>query len=102
VILVDEIATTGDIVISTVPSTAQKQIISRLHTNQGNSALLDIAYNPWPSEFARYWTVRQLGPVLSGVEMLLWQACAQVELFTGRAAPVEFMRAALPTEFSTD
>ena len=102
VTLVDEIAITGDIVISTVPSTAQKQIISRLQMNQGNSALLDIAYNPWPSEFARYWTARQLGPVLSGVEMLLWQACAQVKLFTGRAAPVEFMRAALPTEFSTD
>jgi len=102
VTLVDEIAITGDIVISTVPSTAQKQIISRLDTNQGNLVLLDIAYSPWPSNLARYWTARQFGPVLSGVEMLLWQACAQVELFTGRVAPVEFMRAALPTEFSTD
>ena len=101
VTLVDEIAISGDIVISTVPSTAQKQIISRLQMNQGNSALLDIAYNPWPSDLAKYWTAHQLGSVLSGVEMLLWQACAQVELFTGAAAPVEAMRAALPSEFST-
>jgi len=101
VTLVDEITIAGDIVISTVPSSAQKQFISMLDSDQGNSALLDIAYNPWPSDLAKYWTAHQLGPVLSGVEMLLWQACAQVELFTGEAAPVAAMRAALPMEFST-
>ena len=101
VTLVNEMTIAGDIVISTVPSSAQKQIIGMIDTDQGNSTLLDIAYNPWPSDLAKYWTAHQLGSVLSGVEMLLWQACAQVELFTGAAAPVEAMRAALPTEFST-
>ena len=99
--LVNEMTIAGDIVISTVPSSAQKQIIGMIDTDQGNSTLLDIAYNPWPSDLAKYWTAHQLGSVLSGVEMLLWQACAQVELFTGAAAPVEAMRAALPSEFST-
>ena len=101
VTLVNEMTIAGDIVISTVPSAAQMHIINKLAGDQGDSALLDIAYNPWPSDLAGYWSAHQLGPVLSGVEMLLWQASAQVELFTGKAAPVEAMRAALPTEFST-
>lgn len=101
VLLDDNVVLVGDIVISTVPSTAQKQIIDKLVKDQGDCALLDIAYNPWPSDLANYWTDRQVGPVLSGIEMLLWQACAQVELFTGEKAPVEAMRAALPKEFST-
>jgi shikimate dehydrogenase len=91
----------GDLVVSTVPSSAQKQIIDRLAVGQSNSVLLDIAYNPWPSELASYWELHQGGPVLSGVDMLLWQACAQVELFTGKIAPTQAMRAALPKGLST-
>lgn len=91
----------GDLVISTVPSSAQKQIIGTLGKGQDLPALLDIAYNPWPSELAGYWRMHHGGAVLSGVEMLLWQAWAQVELFTGEQAPIEVMRAALPSEFST-
>ncbi len=97
----DHVVLAGDIVISTVPGAAQKQIIERIALDQSLAALLDIAYNPWPSELAGYWTTHQGGSVLSGVDMLLWQACAQVELFTGEKAPVEAMRAALPNEFST-
>jgi len=97
----DHMVLAGDIVISTVPGAAQKQIIERIAVDQSLAALLDIAYNPWPSELARYWNTHQGGSVLSGVDMLLWQACAQVELFTGEKAPVEAMRAALPQEFST-
>jgi|DEB0MinimDraft_12_1074336.scaffolds.fasta_scaffold00756_4 shikimate dehydrogenase len=96
-----EIVLAGDLVISTVPSSAQKQIIGMLKKEQELSVLLDIAYNPWPSELAGYWRMHHGGEVLSGVEMLLWQAWAQVELFTGEQAPIEVMRAALPKEFST-
>ncbi len=91
-----EITFTGDLVISTVPSTAQTQVIDSLIANQTLPALLDIAYNPWPSDLARYWVEHGGGPVLSGIEMLLWQATVQVELFTGRSAPIEAMRTALP------
>jgi shikimate dehydrogenase len=38
------------------------------------------------------------GTVVSGAAMLLHQAGAQVELMTGRSAPIEAMRAALPSE----
>ncbi len=91
-----EITFTGDLVISTVPSAAQTQVIDSLIANQPLPALLDIAYNPWPSDLARYWAAHHGGPVLSGIEMLLWQATVQVELFTGCSAPIEAMRAALP------
>lgn len=96
-----EVVLSGDLVISTVPSSAQKQIIDMFAVDQGHSVLLDIAYNPWPSELASYWELHGGGPVLSGVDMLLWQACAQVELFTGEKAPVEVMRASLPKGLST-
>jgi len=91
----------GDVVISTVPSSAQGNIIEAFTSIQSLPALLDIAYNPWPSEMARYWAAHSGGLVLSGIEMLLWQATVQVELFTGCAAPVEAMRAALPDGLST-
>ncbi len=90
-----EITFTGELVISTVPSAAQTQVIDSLIANQTLPALLDIAYNPWPSDLARYWAAHHGGPVLSGIEMLLWQATVQVELFTRRSAPIEAMRAAL-------
>ena len=35
--------------------------------------------------------------VMSGVDMLVYQAAAQVELFTGRPGPVEVMFAAART-----
>jgi shikimate dehydrogenase len=97
-----DIVLAGDLVISTVPSSAQSRIIEALAAGQNLSVLLDIAYNPWPSELAGYWRMHHGGAVLSGVEMLLWQAWAQVELFTGEQAPIEVMRAALPKELSTD
>jgi shikimate dehydrogenase len=54
-------------------------------------ALLDVVYDPWPTPLA----AAAQGTVVAGSAMLLHQAAAQVELMTGRAAPVEAMRAAL-------
>lgn len=96
-----EVVLVGDFGISTVPSSAQSGIIDMLATEQDLSVLLDIAYNPWPSDLAHYWREHHGSPVLSGAEMLLWQAWAQVELFTGEQVPIEVMRAALPRELST-
>ena len=56
--------------------------------------MLDVVYAPWPTPFAA--AARRAGAtVVSGLAMLLHQAAAQVELMTGRAAPVEAMRSAL-------
>ena len=49
---------------------------------------------PWPTPLASAY-LGAGGVVVSGAEMLLHQAAAQVELMTGRPAPLEAMRAAL-------
>jgi shikimate dehydrogenase len=54
-------------------------------------ALLDVVYDPWPTPLASACR----GVVVPGSAMLLHQAAAQVELMTGRSAPLEVMRAAL-------
>ena len=43
-----------------------------------DSWLFDVAYNPWPSKAASSWNFEK---VIPGIEMLIWQAVRQVELF---------------------
>lgn len=60
----------------------------------GVPLLLDAIYDPWPTPLAL--TVEAAGGrVVGGLQMLLNQAYAQVERFTGRPAPKEAMNAAL-------
>ena len=73
-------------VISTLPAHAADEWASRLSVLKGASAthrpvLLDVAYNPWPSVLASAWEANG-GTVVSGLEMLLYQAVEQVLLFT--------------------
>lgn len=56
--------------------------------------LLDAIYDPWPTPLAAAVTAAG-GRVISGLQMLLHQAFAQVEQFTGLPAPREAMAAAL-------
>jgi shikimate dehydrogenase len=60
---------------------------------------MDVVYDPWPTELAA--AAAAAGSVLaSGFAMLLHQAAAQVELMTGKPAPVEVMRAAGEAELA--
>lgn len=56
--------------------------------------VLDAIYDPWPTPLAAAVTAAG-GRVISGLQMLLHQAFAQVEQFTGLPAPREAMIAAL-------
>lgn len=78
----------ADLVISTLPAGAADALAGSVSA----AALLDVVYAPWPTRLAV-----SLGDatVVSGALMLLHQAAAQVELMTGRPAPVDTMRAAL-------
>jgi shikimate dehydrogenase len=60
----------------------------------GAPVLLDAIYDPWPTPLAAAVTEAG-GRVISGLQMLLHQAFAQVEQFTGLPAPREAMIAAL-------
>ncbi|WP_369803372.1 shikimate dehydrogenase [Mycobacterium sp. E2699] len=56
--------------------------------------LLDAVYDPWPTPLAAA-VAAAGGRVINGLQMLLHQAFAQVEQFTGLPAPREAMEAAL-------
>ena len=75
-------------VVSTLPAHAADEWASQLSGLKGACAthrpvLLDVAYNPWPSVLASAWEANG-GTVVSGLEMLLYQAVEQVLLFTDR------------------
>ncbi len=52
---------------------------------------MDVVYHPWPTRLAA--AASEAGSVaVGGFELLLHQAARQVELMTGRRAPVQAMR----------
>lgn len=79
-----------DLLISTLPAGAADRFAAHA---ADVPALLDVVYEPWPTPLAAACP----GVVVSGVAMLLHQAAAQLELMTGRPAPLEAMREALGT-----
>ena len=80
-----------DIVVSTIPADAAAQYADIV---VATPLLLDAIYDPWPTPLAAAVEAAG-GQVISGLQMLLHQAFAQVEQFTGLPAPTEAMRAAL-------
>jgi shikimate dehydrogenase len=55
--------------------------------------VMDIVYNPVETKLAKH--AKAAGAhVISGVEMLLYQGAASLEIWTGRSAPIEVMRKA--------
>ncbi len=78
-----------DLLVSTLPAGAADVLAPHVGDVP---ALLDVVYDPWPTPLAAACG----GTVVSGAAMLLHQAAAQVELMTGRPAPLAAMRAALP------
>lgn len=80
-----------DVVVSTIPPDAAAGYVSVL---AAAPVLLDVIYDPWPTPLAHA-VAAAGGIVVGGLQMLLNQAFAQVELFTGRPAPRAQMAAAL-------
>ena len=85
-------STSAPVVISTVPKGAADHLA--VADFSARPVVFDAIYDPWPTPLAA--AARQAGcPIVSGLDLLLWQAVDQFELFTGAKAPVEAMRAAL-------
>ncbi len=82
---------TASVVVSTLPVDVAGRHAGAL---AGAPVLLDALYEPWPTPLAAAVTAGG-GTVISGLQMLLHQAFAQVEQFTGRPAPRAAMAAAL-------
>ena len=80
-----------DVVVNTIPADAAARYAPVL---AAAPLLLDAIYQPWPTPLASAVEAAG-GAVIGGLQMLLHQAFAQVEQFTGLPAPKEAMRAAL-------
>jgi shikimate dehydrogenase len=92
--LLDGTAALPDLLISTVPAGAADHYAERVRlTAQAPPSVMDVVYHPWPTPLAQ--AAAAAGSVVaSGYAMLLHQAAAQVELMTGKPAPLEAMRTA--------
>ncbi|WP_448613018.1 shikimate dehydrogenase [Modestobacter sp. URMC 112] len=80
------------VVVSTVPVDGQPAVAA-LGWRSGQT-VLDVLYAGWPTPLAARVQAAG-GTVISGLEVLFWQATLQVELMTGHPAPIAAMRAAL-------
>ncbi|WP_118914832.1 shikimate dehydrogenase [Mycobacterium shigaense] len=81
----------AEVLVSTIPADAAARYAAIFAPIP---VLLDAVYDPWPTPLAAAVTAAG-GRVINGVQMLLHQAFAQVEQFTGRPAPREAMTCAL-------
>jgi shikimate dehydrogenase len=82
----------ADIVVSTVPAAAQTDQV--LGAVSEVPVVFDVVYDPWPTPLAVAATTSGR-TLVSGLELLLWQAVDQVRAMTGRFdVPVAAMRAA--------
>ena len=88
--LADEVSA-AQVLVSTLPADVAARYAD---TFAAIPVLLDAIYNPWPTPLAAA-VQRAGGRVVSGLQMLLHQAFAQVEQFTGMPAPREAMTCAL-------
>ncbi|MGV0043643.1 shikimate dehydrogenase [Mycobacterium colombiense] len=88
--LADEVAG-AEVLVSTIPADVAERYAG---TFARIGVLLDAVYDPWPTPLAAAVSAAG-GRVVSGLQMLLHQAFAQVEQFTGRPAPREAMTCAL-------
>ncbi|MBV9353819.1 MAG: shikimate dehydrogenase [Mycobacterium sp.] len=88
--LADAAAAAG-VLVSTIPADVAARYAETLAPVP---VLLDAIYDPWPTPLAAA-VAAAGGRVVSGLQMLLHQAFAQVEQFTGLPAPREAMTCAL-------
>ena len=89
-----------DLLISTTPTGAADGYAERIRiTGRAPATVLDVVYAPWPTALAVA-AAAAGAAVVSGFAMLLHQAAAQVELMTGKPAPLEAMRTAGEAELA--
>jgi shikimate dehydrogenase len=83
---------TADILVSTVP--VEGQTASVLAALGDQPVVFDVVYDPWPTPLVEQATARG-HTLVSGLDLLLWQAVDQVRAMTGRFdVPVDAMRRA--------
>lgn len=83
----------AEVVVSTVPAPAQTDAL--LERVAGVPVVFEVVYDPWPTPLMTAATTSGR-TLVTGLDLLLWQAVDQVRAMTGRFdVPVDAMRAAL-------
>lgn len=82
------------LVICSIPARGADRVARSLERVRAvPPVVFDVAYDPWPTRLAA--TAAAAGSiVVGGFDLLLHQAARQIELMTGRSAPLAAMRAA--------
>jgi shikimate dehydrogenase len=78
---------TPDAVISSLPGGAPVEESLFSERVRARAVLFDVAYDPWPSPLAQLWG--HGATVISGIDMLLRQAVAQIRIFVAGDPDVE-------------
>ena len=88
----------ADVVVSTLPPRAADDLarLWRATRPSVHGVLLDVAYDPWPSELAAAWQ-HAGGAIAPGVDMLIFQAVDQLRWFVGGGPHEELPREACVT-----
>lgn len=71
----------ADLIVCTTPSGAADSLVDLFPINP-NSVFFDVLYNPWPTLALSAWAATG-GQVIDGLDLLIHQAIAQVEIFSG-------------------
>ncbi|SDP05705.1 shikimate dehydrogenase [Pedococcus dokdonensis] len=83
----------GGLVVSTLPPAAGELAARGLGQKRRRGTLMDVVYADWPTPLAT--AAAKAGmDVVSGLDMLVYQAAEQFRLFTGEQPPVQAMYAA--------
>jgi shikimate dehydrogenase len=82
----------ADLIVSTLPKGVADPFAHAVL--RPAAVVFDVVYDPWPTALATAAAATGCR-VVSGLDLLLHQAAHQVRLMTGRAAPIDSMRAAL-------
>jgi shikimate dehydrogenase len=86
-----ELVRSAPVLVSTLPPGAADGLLPADLATDG--VLLDVVYRPWPSVLGAAWAAAG-GVAVSGLEMLVHQAAAQVQAWTGAAPDLAAMRQA--------
>jgi shikimate dehydrogenase len=87
-----DVDSSADVVVSTVPPVAQTAEV--LRAVGGVPVVFDVVYDPWPTPLAEQ-AIERGHTLVTGLDLLLWQAVDQVRAMTGRFdVPVDAMRRA--------
>lgn len=83
-----------DVVVSTLPTGTNPPLPNIPPGTLADLVLMDCVYGGWPTALG-IWADDAGARVMSGLDMLIFQAAEQVRLMTGFEAPVDAMRASV-------